>query len=283
MKKKIHLLLILFITVFCVPVFAADRTLGELVPVGETASVETDYFSYKEMSYVSTVTGKTYGRFNFQSITNKDTKSHPISIDILVFDSEQKNIGFVTYCTEQDFGGDFAQKKLNANESTSFYINVTDKYLIEDKVPTDISYYAVLDDNQYCHVGGYDKYAGLTIEEIASGTVVIKDSKGNSFAYNQEFMNLFSSISWGIVIGLLVGVLVAYIVQGLILNALHKRMFGSTTGLAYLPITNQYLAVKLAFGSAPAKIFVIAYLVSVVLSFTGVLAILSLLISLASL
>ena len=282
MQKKIKLLLLLFVTIFCVPVFAANHTVGEVVPASEVSTVETDLFTYTGLSYVPNVSGKSYGRFSFQNITNKSNKSIPISIDILVFDENQKNIGFVTYCTEQDFGGDFAQKKLNVGGSSNFYINVVDKYFVEDKGPQDVSYYAVLDDNPYCHVGGYDKYEGLTMEEIASGTVTIKSSDGESIPYNQEFINLLSSISWGFVIGLLFGVFVVYIVQGIILNALHKRMFGSTTALAYLPITNQYLAVKLAFGSSPAKIFVIAYIVSVILSFTGFLAILSLLISLVS-
>ena len=269
MKKWMKCLLLIFVMVMCVPVFAVERQRGEVIPASESATVYTDLFTYTDMSYSPSVAGKDYGRFSFKSITNVSTKSVPISIDILLFDSKLENIGFVTYCTDQDFGGEFAQKKLGSNATTSFYINVTSRYFVADKGPSDVMYYSVFDENEYCHVGGYDKYAGLTMEEIASGIVVKNSDSENgipSISFDTNTLMNYGSTTlmlFGIII---VVSIILIIIQGLILNALHQRMFGDTTILAYIPIANQYIAVKLAFGGKVAGIFVIVLILSLFLT-----------------
>ncbi len=278
--KKVFILIILFlIMVIGVPVFAAQYHKNDLIAASETATVDTDSFTYTDFTYSPTVPGKKFGRFSFKSITNKGEKSAPVSVDILLFNSEKKNIGFVTYCTDEDPSGDYSHFKLGAGKTTAFYINVADRYFVGDAGPADVAYYAVLDDNPYCHVGGYDKYAGLTIEQISSGSVVMKDSEGNSFTFNQDIFNFVNNAAFILVVIYIVGGLAALIIQGLILNALNKRMFATTTSLAYIPIANSYLAVKLAFGSSIAKIYIIAFFVCIPLSLIKIFVIISLLIS----
>lgn len=258
MKKIIKFFILLVVAGFTLPVFAANT--GELIPIGEKASIETDMFTYSDISYVATVPGKSFGRFTFSNVVNKTTKQVPISIDILLFDSNRINIGFLAYCTDEDVGGEYAQKKLKAGASSPFSINVTSKYFIETKGTSDVAYYAVLDDNPYCHVGGYNKYEGLTIEEIVGGKVTIKTDDGKEV--DVDVTSLFSGVSMMILLIALFAIIVMYVVQGIILNALHKRMFASTTALAYLPIAGNYVAVKLAFGGNVAKIYILAYFAS---------------------
>ena len=279
--KRVFKIVVLMATIFmCVPVFAAEHNVGDLVPVGEGATVKTDLFSYTEISYVANVSGKDYGRFNFQSVTNVSSSSSNISIDILLFDAKKENIGFVTYCTDQDYGGEYAQKKLNAGESTSFYINVVSKYFVENKGPSDVMYFSVYDDNKYCHVGGYTKYQGLTIEEIMGGVVVSHDDSGTSISFDADIMNKLGMAFIGIGFAVIIISIISLIVHGVVLNALHKKMFNEGTMTAYLPIGNQYIAAKLAFGEDVAKIYVIAYVIAIPLLFVKYISVIAYLICL---
>lgn len=269
MKHFLKLFILVIVAGMCIPVFAMQHITSEIIPFDEVATVDTDTFTYTDFSYSPTVTGKNYGIFRFKSITNKTSKSVPISIDILLFDEKKENIGFVTYCTDADYDGEYSHMKLGGGKSTDFYINVTDRYFVDEMKPTDVRYFAVLDDNQYCHVGGYDKYAGLTIEEISSGTVVIKTDDGETVKWNEDFMRLIGSVTTGVIFITIILVIGGYVIQGLILNALYKRMFANTTALAYLPIANQYIAVKLAFGGMIAKVYLITLFVSAFLFLLG--------------
>lgn len=263
MKRNIKLIIVLLLMVMCVPVFALEHKTSELIEVGESATVETDMFTYTEFTYSPEVKGETYGRFTFSNITNKASKKVPISIDLLVFDSNKKNIGFVTYCTEQDYDGDYAQRSLGIGKSTPFYIDVTSKYFAGGAGPMDVAYFAVLDENPYCHVGGYDKYSGLTMEQIAAGFVVT-DTEDGEEKISFDVGALSELLSAGLIV-IVITVLVCigiFVFIGTILNALNKRMFATTTPLAYLPIANGYVAVKLAFGQKAALIFVIAYFIT---------------------
>ena len=283
MKKFIKISLLLFLWAICIPVFAAPHSVHELVPVGESATVDTDMFTYNEISFVPTVPGKDFGKINIASVLNKSGKLTPISIDILLFDSNRANIGFVAYCTEEDISGDYAQKKLGKGATSPLSFNVTSRYLIDEKTPKDVAYYAVLDDNPYCHVGGKNKYEGLTIEEIISGKITTKDEEGqSSTTIDFDTSSLFAGTA---LIALLIGGVFAiglFVVQGLILNALHKRMYASTTALAYLPIACNYISMKLAFGEQVAKIYIIAYFVSFASILLGPLVIISYVLSFAS-
>ena len=45
----------------------------------------------------------------------------PISIDILMFDSSQKNIGFITYCSEKDLDTDYSGAVIRQKESLPLF------------------------------------------------------------------------------------------------------------------------------------------------------------------
>ena len=78
----------------------------------------------------------------------------------------------------------YANFELNGNGSTAFSINIEKKYFVavdkkKDiyKEASDIMYYSVYDENEYCHIGGYEKYKGLTIEEINKGEISNKKER----------------------------------------------------------------------------------------------------------
>ena len=280
MKKFIKILIVVIVCCLWLPVFADQRSPKTEIGFNEVATIDTPMFTYTDISYVPNVPNKEYGRFNFGSVTNKTQKQVPISINILLFDVSHINIGLVSYCTEEDVGGDYAQAKLGAGASSPFNINVTSRYFTEGKGPTDVAYYAILDDNEYCHVGGYENYVGLTMNEIANGKIATKkDEKGNPTV---DPSSLMSTVSIGAILITLIILIGSYVIQGVILNALHKRMFASSTALAYLPIANSYIAVKLAFGEKVAKIFLIAYFVSFISIFIKILVFLSYILSFAA-
>ena len=148
--KKVFCSFLVFVFLFTgICVSAETHSQEELIPIQESATVESDSFTYQGMSYSSDGRGK----FLFQAITNKTDKKLPVSIDLLLFDQNKKNIGFVTYCTEQDYGGEYSLFTLKAKESTPFSISLSEKYFVEGKSASDLSYYAVLDENPYCKIG----------------------------------------------------------------------------------------------------------------------------------
>ena len=100
------------------------------------------------------------------------------------------------------------------------------------------------------------------MEEIASGGVANKSEK-TSFDFNYDVFQNMNSSFIAFIVGVAIGLLIAFIVQGLILNALYKRMFAITSAMSYLPLLNYYVAVKLAFGSKVAKIYIILLFLSV--------------------
>ena len=279
MKKLLKVFIILVLLFVGFHVHAQEYHIMENIPVGTTATIDTDIFTYTNFYYVQKVEGKEYGRFVFESVTNKTTKSIPISINILLFDLEGKNVGFVSYCTGEDVESDYAQKKLGAGASTPFSINVAKRYFVEGKTTDDVVSYAVMDDNEYCHTGGFDKYAGLTLSEISRG-VVITDQGDEKETVDIESFYLSSSLI--IIAAALFGAIIGLVIQGLILNALYKRMYATTTALAYLPIANTYVCVKMAFGPKVAVFYIIAFFLAIPLSFIGIGIILSALLSIVS-
>ena len=152
---------------------------------------------------------------------------------------------------------------------TPFYVKVSSKKNIsKDKKLEDVAYIAVLDDNKDCSRDGMEnKYTGLTIEEIVDGQVSTKVEKLLDFDFLKKLGKLdFSGLKTGLIIFAVI-ILIIYIIQAKILNALHMRMYNKTTALVYIPIANLYVAVKLSFGPAIAKIYIICYLLSSVLGF----------------
>lgn len=275
MKRFLKVLLFTFVFFYVANVNAQSYDVGTLIPVNNSATVETDTFTYNDINF-NNYDNSGYRLISFQSITRKSSGNSPIpiSINVLLFDSEEKNIGYVTYCSEKDYDGDYSGYTIKSSQSSPFTIKLVKKYFVnkDDTLKSqytfnDIAYYSVLDDNHFCKVGGYDKYKGLTLEQINSGELSNAKTKT---VFN--FSDIIPSISGGvlvIVISLLI-VFIALFIFGSILNALYKRMYAEKTALAYIPITNSYVCVKLAFGKIVSLIYIILFFVSIPLSFAGV-------------
>lgn len=167
MKKKLFLIVLLF-SLMMIPVKALEHIPGELIPRDEEATITTDVFAYQGVSYRDD--GEN-GTFNFKGVLNKSSKQMYMSVNILLFDASRINIGFVSYCTERDVESNYSQVKVNSNQTKPLSIKVSKKYFTDDKKSSDVAYYSVLDANEYCQIGGYEKYEGLTIEEILNGKV----------------------------------------------------------------------------------------------------------------
>lgn len=275
MKRFLKVLLFIFVF-FCVAnVNAQSYDVGTLIPVNNSATVETDTFTYNDINF-NNYDNSGYRLISFQSITRKSSGNSPIpiSINVLLFDSNEKNIGYVTYCSEKDYDGDYSGYTIKSSQSSPFTIKLVKKYFVnkDDTLKSqytfnDIAYYSVLDDNHFCKVGGYDKYKGLTLEQINSGELSNAKTK-KTF----NFSDIIPSISGGvlvIVISLLI-VFIALFIFGSILNALYKRMYAEKTALAYIPIANSYVCVKLAFGKIVSLVYIILFFVSIPLSFVGI-------------
>lgn len=275
MKRFLKVLLFTFVFFYVANVNAQSYDVGTLIPVNNSATVETDTFTYNDINF-NNYDNSGYRLISFQSITRKSSGNSPIpiSINVLLFDSEEKNIGYVTYCSEKDYDGDYSGYTIKSSQSSPFTIKLVKKYFVnkDDTLKSqytfnDIAYYSILDDNHFCKVGGYDKYKGLTLEQINSGELSNAKTKT---VFN--FSDIIPSISGGvlvIVISLLI-VFIALFIFGSILNALYKRMYAEKTALAYIPITNSYVCVKLAFGKIVSLIYIILFFVSIPLSFAGV-------------
>ena len=213
MKK---IILYLFSVLFFIPIIvnAKDYKLNELISVDTKATVKTEKFNYNDFMYNSNS-----NIISFDSIKNNTISKTPISINILLFGDNQKNIGFLTYCTDKDLSSNYSGFKLSGNEEAPFSIKVVSKYFIEGKTSSDIKYIAVMDENKYCHIGGYDKYKNLTIDEIVNG-VNNKDKDINGInkiiVYIQE-NNLLP------IIILVAGSIIVLIIIIMVLKALIKR------------------------------------------------------------
>ena len=175
--KKIKILL-LGICIFLISsnVCAEEYKTNTLIPVDTKATVGTDKFDYKNFVYDSNVDAKGNANLKFESIQNNTLSKIAVSINVLLFDENQKNIGFLTYCTDKDVSSEYAGFKVTANQVVPFNITVTNRYFVRGKLPKDVKYIAVRDENKYCQIGGYDNYAGLTIEEIVNGAAENKSS-----------------------------------------------------------------------------------------------------------
>jgi hypothetical protein len=157
-------------------VYAEDYAEKALIPVDTKATVKTDRFEYTNIIYNSKVDSNGNSLITFESIKNNTITEKPISINILLFGEDQRNIGFLTYCTDKDYDSNYSYKKLSGESSIPFSINVISKYFVDGKGASDVKYISVYDDNKYCQVGGYDKYKGLTIDEIVNGVINKNDS-----------------------------------------------------------------------------------------------------------
>lgn len=268
MKKIFTFLFILAIVFFgMVDVNAQVFEVNQLIPVDTTATVKTDNFTYKDFVYNSQVNAKGNSVINFGLIGNDSNKKRYVSINILLFDEKKKNIGFLTYCSEKDLDTDYSRMELKPNQATQFSMNVTKRYFANGNSAIDVKYISVFDDNLYCKIGGYSKYAGLTIDQISDGVVTSNLTEEGQL---QKLYMFFEANSVKIIIVSLIITIFVLLVIGSILNALHKRMYAKTTFMAYIPILSNYVSTKMAFGQIVAKIYIIGVGVSFVLSLIGI-------------
>jgi len=165
--KKIILLLVLFL--LPIMVYAEDYNVKTLIPVDTKASVKTEKFNYNNFEFSSKVDNKGNSVISFGSINNNTVTKQAVSINILLFDGNKKNIGFLTYCSDKDLDSEYSGYKINGNTSAPFSINVVSKYFVTGRSSSDVKYIAILDENKYCQIGGYDKYNGLTLKQIVNG------------------------------------------------------------------------------------------------------------------
>ena len=247
MKGSLKYLFVLVISFsFFIPgVSALDEETATLFTADTPHTVDTEYFTYDSVYYRD-------GYIIFGSIKNLDKTKKPVSITLGLFDKNEKNIGVINYCSNKDYDSEYADTELMSMDATGYRIKVSDKYLSKGKSGDDIYYLSVLDDNEYCTVGGYLNYEGMTLDQI------FKDTKKEASSFFFDFSDSLSMI----VLVILAICLFCYIINGIILNSLHRRMYERGTALAWIPICNSYLCVKLSFGKPVA----IGYLFLIVIS-----------------
>lgn len=219
MKKFIFLLVLLLL-----PVMVNAEEVKTLIPVDTKVSVKTEKFDYNNFVYNSGIDSKGNSLITFESIKNNTVSKTPISINILLFDNNQKNIGFVTYCTDKDLSSNYSGYKLAGNNSVPFSISVVSKYFVSGKSTSDVKYISVLDENKYCQIGGYDKYKDLTIDEIVNGVANKDKENGITKFINDLKENGLIPIIILVLVGIAVLVIIIMVVSSLLKKIKNNRM-----------------------------------------------------------
>lgn len=262
---------ILFIILFCLimfpfSVFAEDYEVQTLIPINTHATVKTDKFLYDDF-YYTYVDGSKDGLISFSSITNNTVSKTAVSINILLFNEEQKNIGFVTYCSDKDYSSNYSGFKLSGNQTAPFSISVVLKYFVDGYYPSDVRYISVYDENKYCHVGGYDNYKDLTIDQIINGTT----SKKDRFHFSLfEFFSGLEDFGLFPLIVKILGALFFLYITGIALNMLHERMYAKRTILAFIPVVDFFISMKMSFGKIVSTIYLILSIIACILYYFGI-------------
>lgn len=263
-NKFLMILLVLSTLFVGIDVYAGDYSIKELIPVEDEANVFSKTFNYTGVKFEADSSGRANGVLRFNSIVNNTSSKKTPSFNILLFDGTKKNIGFITYCGEKDYGSDNTMFYIPGKDAKPFSINVTSRYFGGNEKdyegivhePGEILYYSFFSDNSYCQIGGYTKYIGLTLEEITGGEVNFDNEVIDKKLKLNELILYLPYFLIG---------LVALIGYGLLLNSLYKRMHARTSVLSYIPMTNLYIAVKLAFGKKVAWIFYILCIISLII------------------
>ena len=219
MKKIIFLLVLLLL-----PVMVYAEEVKTLIPVDTKATVKTEKFDYNNFVYNSSIDSKGNSLITFESIKNNTVSKTPISINILLFDNNQKNIGFVAYCTDRDLSSNYSGYKLTGNNSVPFSISVVSKYFVTGKGTSDVKYISVLDENKYCQIGGYEKYKGLTIDEIVNGVANKDKENGITKFINNLKENGLIPIIILVLVGIAVLVIVIMIVSSILKKIKNNRL-----------------------------------------------------------
>lgn len=263
-NKFLMILLVLSTLFVGIDVYAGDYSIKELISVEDEANVFSKTFNYTGVKFEADSSGRANGVLRFNSIVNNTSSKKTPSFNILLFDGTKKNIGFITYCGEKDYGSDNTMFYIPGKDAKPFSINVTSRYFGGNEKdyegivhePGEILYYSFFSDNSYCQIGGYTKYIGLTLEEITGGEVNFDNEDIDKKLKLNELILYLPYFLIG---------LVALIGYGLLLNSLYKRMHARTSVLSYIPMTNLYIAVKLAFGKKVAWIFYILCIISLII------------------
>lgn len=246
MKKSLLFLFFLTFSLFFVKnVSAKEYSIKEYIPVEDASSVNTDLFYYQNMKFVFHVNSKGLALITFDSIDNHSNKKVPISINLLLFDKDKKNIGYLTYCSDKDIESDYANFKIEPLQSHVFAINLTNIYFTKDKSSDDLKYVVVFDENPYCQIGGYARYEGKTLDQIID-QINAHDSTFSNRIY--EVIQSFIHSSFATIIIYILIAIVLLSITGNIINKLYYRFYRVSTNLAYIPLLNFYICVKLAFG-----------------------------------
>lgn len=237
----------------------------ELIPADEVSTVILEDYAYMNFTYINEVEKQTYGVLKFELVKNKRKEKQPLAIDILLFDENKINIGRVAYCTTKDLAGEYAQVQVNSGGGSPLTVFVDDTYFVSGHTKDEIAYLAVLDDNDKCYVGNYNKYGGLTIEEIAQGKV--------SPDWNEnDFINMFSFIlNVGIYsfLAILLAIVASYVLFVALINCLNKEMFGKKAPFKFVPGINFIVSLNIAFGRIVAFIGALLLIGSIYLAFNS--------------
>lgn len=207
--KRILFTMILFCFTFSVK--AANYPIKTLIPIDTSATVDTDVFTYQDFIYNSSVDDRGNNTITFSQIINHTDKRMPVSINLLLFNGDKKNIGYLTYCSDKDLDSEYNQFKIDGGGSSAFSVNVSSRYfgIHEEKSgitthdvkysPSDVKYIAVMDDNKYCQVGGYNNYVGKSIDQIlGNGEVSTSNTK--------DYSGLIKIIEFIAILAVIVGI-----------------------------------------------------------------------------
>ena len=151
MKKGI-IFLYAILLLGMIPVHAANYEMRELIPVGVETTIRAESLLYQKFSYED-------GVITFSKIKNNSNEEKPLTISIGLFNSKKKNIGTINYCSTEN-------KLSPKEEKENFQIEVTSKYLEEEKTTEDVKYIAILSDNSSCRIDGAYDFLGQKVEKI---------------------------------------------------------------------------------------------------------------------
>jgi len=275
--KKIYILITLLLCLFSFSnVYAEEeventektkinRHTMELIPIDEVATVETNIFMYNNFKYIVEIPNETYAMLEFDSVTNKTKSEKPLSVSVLLFNEEKKNIGYVAYCSTKDLTGDYAQLKVNPKASSSLTIKVDRHYFTKNYTRSDVKYIAIKDDNDICFVGDEDKYGDLTISQINKGKLSPDYNEDSIYSYLDFIVNM--GIYMFLFILMIIMSIYTYI--AIIMNKLNKAMFDKKTKLAFIPFVRTIISMNLSFGRIIAVIHLLAFILSIVMLVQG--------------
>lgn len=191
MKKILFSLLLIFTCGVILNVNAANYEIRELIPINIKTTIVTDNFSYKSFYFNHNEDSSTANNnyIVFSGIKNLSDGDLPISISIGLFGEDKKNIGTINYCSSSSESSNILKSK----EEVTYSIEVSDKYLAEDKTVDDIKYIAVLSENSNCRTTGSLDYVGETVEEIGQ-------FKNNTLSDDTLFLIKILSVVGGVLL-----------------------------------------------------------------------------------